>query len=751
MWGRDHTQPGHAMNVLCPDRGQLREYATGNLDGTLGAAIDDHLDDCPECRGAVDTLDEQLTPVARWLRGTPAPVGRQDGVLLELAARVKALTPAPDQDKPDCTAAQFAERLARSGLLSAEERTELPPESAGAGADLARRLVERKTLTAFQAEELLRDRGDGLVLGNYVLLEPAGAGGMGRVFKAWHRRMKRVVALKMLAPELLRSEAARVRFQREAEAAARLTHPHIVAAYDAAEERGRHFLVMEYVAGRTLEEVVKGEGPLPVGRALDCLLQAARGLAHAHASGVVHRDVKPANLLLDEQGTVKVLDLGLARLELAEGDTAAELTSQNVVMGTASYLAPEQATDPSRADLRADIYGLGCTLHFLLTGEPPYRGATALETVLAHREQPVPSLRGRRPDCPPALDKLFQTLVAKRPEDRPASLAAVIAGLERLGTGQAAAPARPIRRSRLVPSLVALAASALLCWAVQPAFRAAKHLKETPGALAPAPTPSRKPAVEMVLVEAGPFLRGSPDTDTLAAIDEKPRSKIRISRPFYLGKFEVTQRQFWEVMGSNPSDKSPGRNVQAFRGKKADNAQHPVDSVTWLEAVKFCNKLSERHGLKPYYRIEGDKVGINDNTGYRLPMEAEWEYACRAGSDRRWTFGDDARTLDEYAWYTGNAGNVTHAVGTKKANAWGLHDMHGNVPEWCWDRYDRGYYQDSAVSDPSGSGKGTTRVFRGGGVSNAAAQTRSAARAPLGRGYGVLDRVGFRVARNVEP
>src|SRR5262249_13049078 len=176
-----------------------------------------------------------------------------------------------------------------------------------------------------------------------------------------HRRMNRIVAIKTIAPALSGQQEATARFQREVEAIARLSHPHIVAAHDAFDHQGGRFLVMEYVQGCSLEEWVRREGPLPVARVVDFLLQAARGLEHAHSLGIVHRDVKPGNLLVStaSRRTVKVLDLGLARTEARPVN---DLTGGTVVMGTAAYMAPEQALDPRSADARADIYGLGCTL-----------------------------------------------------------------------------------------------------------------------------------------------------------------------------------------------------------------------------------------------------------------------------------------------------------------------------------------------------------------------------------------------------
>jgi formylglycine-generating enzyme required for sulfatase activity len=182
--------------------------------------------------------------------------------------------------------------------------------------------------------------------------------------------------------------------------------------------------------------------------------------------------------------------------------------------------------------------------------------------------------------------------------------------------------------------------------------------------------------------------------------------------------------------------------------KDGDTRKHPVESVSWETAVAFCNRLSEKHGLEPYYRVEKRAVTVRGGNGYRLPTEAEWEYACRAGSTTRWSSGEDVRALDSHAWHAGNSNGRTHPVGAKAANAWGLHDMHGNVPEWCWDRYDAAYYHKSPVIDPAGSGSGTTRVYRGGGWNAAAERTRSAARDTLGGGYSVLTPVGMRLARD---
>ena len=248
---------------------------------------------------------------------------------------------------------QFTQQLVDSGLIpAADVRTlldGLPADRKADGQALARELVRQKKLTAFQAQEIYAGRGKGLVLGNYVVLDKLGQGGMGMVLKAEHRRMKRFVAIKVLSPAVTKTPEASRRFQREVEAAAKLTHPNIVTAYDADEAGGTHFLVMEYVEGTDLAAIVKEKGPLPVDRALSCILQAARGLEYAHRRGVVHRDIKPSNLLVDEGGTVKVLDMGLARLDSA-GPKQDQLTGTGQIMGTVDFMAPEQAMDTKAAE-----------------------------------------------------------------------------------------------------------------------------------------------------------------------------------------------------------------------------------------------------------------------------------------------------------------------------------------------------------------------------------------------------------------
>ena len=335
------------------------------------------------------------------------------------------------------TIEEFCERLVDSKLVSAEDIRSLEGDHETTETEdpvqvLARRLVNAGKLTKYQAGRVYSGRGTGLILGNYVILDKIGQGGMGRVFKARHRRMKRLVALKELPSSLTRSTRAVKRFQREVEVAGQLDHPNIVTAFDADESSGSVFLVMEYVDGQDLAKLVDVHGPFSVDDAIHCVLQTARGLQYAHQRGIVHRDIKPQNLLLDSNGNVKILDMGLVRFSGIGDDTIQgdALTKENQIVGTIDYMSPEQAEDTRQADARADIYSLGCTLHRILTGHAIFAGGSTMKRLLAHREQPIPSLCDQRDDVPPALDGLFQKMVAKRPEDRPQTMAELITELE---------------------------------------------------------------------------------------------------------------------------------------------------------------------------------------------------------------------------------------------------------------------------------------------------------------------------------
>jgi eukaryotic-like serine/threonine-protein kinase len=325
---------------------------------------------------------------------------------------------------------QFKRAVQELGLIRAEELERCVPGVGGGVPELAKALVRAGKLTRYQAGALSQGKARELVIGNYFILDELGAGGMGVVFKARHRRLGRVVALKILPPSLARDTNLFLRFRREVDVAARLSHPNIVSVLDADEDRGVQFMTMEYIEGNDLDNLVRDSGVLSVDQALDCVIQAARGLEAAHAQGVVHRDVKPGNLMLDGSGQVRVLDLGLARLVEASnpfGETApGPLTKSESYIGTVDFMAPEQGIDPRRVEHRADIYSLGCTLCYLLTGRAPFEGATVLARLVAHQERAPLSLLAVRPDVPKAIDAAYQKMMAKQPADRPASMSEVI-------------------------------------------------------------------------------------------------------------------------------------------------------------------------------------------------------------------------------------------------------------------------------------------------------------------------------------
>lgn len=293
---------------------------------------------------------------------------------------------------------------------------------------LAEGLVGASILTSWQANKLLAGKNSGFYLGSYRLLRPLGKGGMGVVYLGEHHVMKRLMALKILPPEATQDERRISRFKAEARACAQLDHPNIVRAYDFAEAGGKLYIVMEYVDGIDLHYAVQRDGLMSVSDALDSLNQATRGLAHAHERGIVHRDIKPSNLLLRTDGVVKVSDLGLARIGV--GDNAEE--EKRRLMGTADFISPEQAINSKTADARADIYSLGCTTYYLLTGQTPFTG-TAAQRLAKHQTVPMPDVRSVRSDCPGAIADLIMRMTAKRPEDRPKSAVELLSQLQRLG------------------------------------------------------------------------------------------------------------------------------------------------------------------------------------------------------------------------------------------------------------------------------------------------------------------------------
>ncbi|MBM83613.1 MAG: hypothetical protein CMJ78_23895 [Planctomycetaceae bacterium] len=466
------------ITTHCPPLKTLLSYASGSLMEDDAINLLEHLEICPRCQRQVDELTHREDSLLKAMRPTGLSEGgnKKPGQLQNLIDQ--ACQPAmqfefaqgkeKDKDRgsqnqksesnnsPDEHVAldTFVSCLERSQLMHASEIEflieQIEPDDTD---EFARELVKRQRLTSFQAKALRRGKFKGLVLGNYVVMEKLGQGGMGYVFKAKHRRMQRIVCIKVLHSSSRKSPEMAERFRREIQAVAALTHPNIVVAHDADETNGIPFLVMEFIDGPDLARHVEDEGPVSADEAWPLIMQTAKALDYAHEEGVIHRDIKPHNLILDKTGTIKILDMGLARFDSYLNQTPGEasmatMTHSGVVIGTIDYMSPEQALNCRHADERSDIYSLGCTLHFLLTGEPLFDGETIMERLIAHREDPIPNLTTLADDVSPEMNAVFQKMVAKDAEDRYQFMSELTKDLERLLDGEKTKAGREQARKR---------------------------------------------------------------------------------------------------------------------------------------------------------------------------------------------------------------------------------------------------------------------------------------------------------------
>lgn len=685
----------------------------------------------------------------------------------------------------DQTAA-FLALLAQSQLVGPAQMQLLSDWAAQTRPDvptLAKEINRRGWLTPYQIREIFRGRGKDLVFGQYVLLDLLGEGGMGQVFKAHQTRLGRDVALKIIRKEKLNHPMAAARFDQEVKALGKLgKHPHVVEAFDAQQEGDTHFVVMEYIDGADLTKMIRARGPLAIPAACEYIRQAALGLQHAFEHGLVHRDIKPSNLLVTRDGRqVKLVDLGLARLEEPPGGVDGHrITQQGFVIGTPDFLAPEQARNPQDVDIRADIYSLGATLFYILTGKVPYEGATPTEKLLKHCTDPPPSLRQFRPDAPPQLEQLVLWCMAKRPEDRPQTPVQLAHALQPFCPPGAARPmpqptfapapvapaaapevpvssrssqvfklpaqrndADPIRRRAQGGFPVGYALVGLGTLVVAGIFAFAAYLvfakRDTAQPLEPF---TNSVGMKMVMIEGGTFRMGSPDTEPGRADNEGPVHEVTIAGPFLMSATEVTHNHYIRVMGT-----APPRSVGPQ--KAANASDHPAESATYEEAKEFCVRLTEKDKDQPHVR---------PGWAYRLPTEAEWEYCCRAGTDtpfwngssllnRRQALylptGEEKELSLEGGSTPGQHQDIPNKVAQFEPNPWGLYDMHGNVAEWCLDWY-RPRYPAEAQDNPLGPASGGGRVARGGSYKDPASACRSAARRGV-RPDQRHDWLGFRV------
>ena len=588
----------------------------------------------------------------------------------------------------------------------------------------------------------------GTVLRDFTIQAVIGHGGFGIVYRAGHNELDLTVAIKEYLPvELAVREGATVqprsgtdrkafedglrRFRDEAQALIDLdSHPSIVSCREFFRAHGTAYLVMAYEEGQSLAEVLasrEAEGrPFTESDLLAVMTPVLEGLASVHAAGVLHRDIKPSNILIRQRdGRPVLIDFGAAKQATAR-------FSKSQAPYTEGYAALEQVADTGKLGPWTDVYGVGAMMWRMVAGgnrpwEPPHPVRVELRShaVVAEADDPMPSAselgKGRFPlQLLEVIDRclcLRETAriqgarelleVLRTASDQ--SLSAVAAGAGALpaeqsetvlqGSGSSMAPSVPVKRivnrwarKLLLAGLVAGLALAMW-WRLGSSWTNSLNM-------------------EFVWIPPGEFLMGTPRIEE-GGYGGEAQHEVRIRRGFWLGKYEVTQREWEAVMRTSPSRFSDC------------GPRCPVENVSWFDAEEFIQRLNERESPSGYE--------------YRLPTEAEWEYAARAG-----TSGIRHGEVEEIAWYSSNSGGKTHPVGQKRSNAWGLHDMLGNVWEWTGDWY--GDYPSGSVTDPKGPASGWGRVDRGGGWGTIAGGVRSAYRGSHSPGSRI-NYIGFRLVR----
>ena len=605
-------------------------------------------------------------------------------------------------------------------------------------------------------------------LQNFEVIRSLGAGGMSEVYLV-RDNLDRLFALKILSASLTKDNSFRERFKLEAKVMASLNHPNIIGLHSYFEEQGSYCLVMEYMEGGSLKDLIRRRGPIPEARALPIFRQIAEALAYAHSQGIIHRDVKPSNIMISADGQYKMGDFGIARMQETEG-----LTRTGSRMGTLIYMSPEQIKDSKHVDAKTDVYSLGVTLYEMLTGRAPYNESTESDYFIMDRivRQDLPDPRTfypyisettldllklatcRDPNQRPQFSELLNVaLSAPAPEHKPEPEPMLHAEPEPEPEPEPLAsiypdpdePPSPLPKSHkkritakvgwIIRLIVALT---LILIAIGTNIeRKKKNDKEN----------------ELIFVKGGSFSMGSNDGEQ----DEQPVHQVMVSS-FYIGKCEVTQAAFSQYM-------QPEYDWESEYGL-GDN--YPAYYVSWYAAIKYCNLRSLAEGLTPCYSISGstnpeawgavptplnatwDAVTCNFSAnGYRLPTEAEWEFAARGGVRDQGYKYSGSNDPGSVVWYDENSGNKTQVVGTKAANKLGIYDMSGNVWEWCWDWYSSIYYSISSKDDPTGPKTGKYRLLRGGSWFYNASVCAVSHRSYIDATYAESS-IGFRLCRSAK-